>query len=75
MTVRKLKFNPKPSQEYLLMCLSEECNEIGKVASKIFRFGQNDFDPNKSPRIKNRIQLRQKLAICMGCWICWKLLA
>ena len=28
-------------QEYLLVCLSEECNELAKASSKAYRFGMN----------------------------------
>ena len=31
--------------EYLFTCLSEECNEVGKIASKSARFGPYDYHP------------------------------
>jgi len=34
--------------EYLLSCISEECNEVGKQVSKILRFGGDDIPPNSS---------------------------
>lgn len=33
------------SEEYLLMCLTEECAEVQKAAIKCIRFGPNCFNP------------------------------
>lgn len=54
----------KPTQKYLLMCLAEECNEVGKMASKIYRFGQNDIQPGH--KIKNRDRLALEIGDILG---------
>jgi hypothetical protein len=33
-------------EQYLLVCLIEECSEISKEAAKILRFGKGDVNPD-----------------------------
>lgn len=62
----KKKEVPKPSQEYLLVCLMEELAEVAQVASKIYRFGQNDWKPGTSEAAKNSFQLSAELGDLYG---------
>lgn len=52
------------TQEYLLVCLMEECAEVAKVASKIYRFGQNDTGPHEE--LPNKTIFSQELGDLMG---------
>lgn len=54
----------KLTVDYLLVCLTEEANEVGKVASKIYRFGQNDTPPGKSSY--NKTKLAQEIGDLLG---------
>lgn len=48
-------------QQFLLVKLSEECNEVGKEAAKIIQFGLNSFDPADPLRLSNRRRLINEL--------------
>ena len=43
-------------EQYLLICLIEECSELQQITSKCLRFGVNDYSPydeTKTPNWKN----------------------
>lgn len=42
-------------QEYLLECLSEECNEVGQRVSKALRFGMSEVQPGQALSNADRI--------------------
>ena len=42
-------------QEYLLVCLGEECDEVALQASKALRFGMGDHEPGKIATNETRI--------------------
>ena len=48
-------------QEYLLVCLNEECLEVGKEVDKALRFGLDDWSPNDTPTETNRKKITQEL--------------
>jgi len=48
-------------QEYLLVCLNEECLEVAKEADKALRFGLDDWAPNSLPSDTNRKKITQEL--------------
>lgn len=50
--------------DYLLFCLSEEAGEIIQVASKIYRFGQNDTAPGSSTY--NKTHLAKEIGDLLG---------
>lgn len=41
------------ADEYLLVCLSEECAECAKEAAKTMRFGPECYDPNDPEKKRN----------------------
>lgn len=48
-------------QEYLLVCLNEECLEVAKEADKALRFGLDDWSPSGLPSETNRKKITQEL--------------
>jgi len=46
-------------EDYLLVCLSEECAEVQKEVSKALRFGLDDTNP--ATKIKNRNSIVNEL--------------
>jgi hypothetical protein len=48
---------------YLLVCLSEECAEISKEASKAYRFGPNDNYLESSPEERLALELDDLKAV------------
>ena len=49
---------------YLLLCLAEECNEVGQMASKCIRFGLSEI---KSEQLLTNVQrLQQELGDLLG---------
>lgn len=48
-------------QEYLLVCLNEECLEVAKEADKALRFGLDDWSPSAPPSETNRKRISQEL--------------
>lgn len=53
-------------KEYLLVCLMEECSEVIKLASKIYRFGQRDTDPNRQHAKPNHQEISAEIGDMMG---------
>jgi hypothetical protein len=47
-------------QEYLLVCLAEECSEVTKACSKILRFGMDSYHP-KDHKTTNKNNLVYEL--------------
>jgi len=47
--------------QFLLVKLSEECNDVGKEAAKIIQFGLDSFDPADPLRLSNRRRLINEL--------------
>jgi len=53
--------------EYLLECLSEECNEVGQRVSKALRFSLQEIQPGQPLNNAERIveELRDVLAVTL----------
>jgi hypothetical protein len=49
-------------QEYLLVCLSEECAEIQKAAMKAIRFGIDKGNPFKENFVSNRQDIEHEIS-------------
>ena len=43
-------------EQYWLLLLEEECNEIGQRASKTFRFGWDGIEPDQPKNNKERLE-------------------
>lgn len=48
-------------QEYLLVCLNEECLEVAKEVDKALRFGLDDWSPSGPSSETNRKKISQEL--------------
>lgn len=44
-------------QEWLLVCLMEECNEVSQRVSKALRFGMDEVQPNQDLNNAQRIAM------------------
>lgn len=47
--------------EYLFLCLAEECAEIQQICSKIIRFGLNSYHPDDPDKIQNFQKLKNEI--------------
>lgn len=52
------------TQDYLLICLTEECAEIAQRATKALRFGLDEIQPGQT--LNNKERLIQEIADLFG---------
>lgn len=53
-------------QQYLLVCLMEECDEVSQRASKALRFGMEEIQPGQE--LTNRERLKNEIADLYACF-------
>ena len=51
-------------QEYLLVCLMEECGEVQQAAAKLLRFGKKDHHPDNE-LLTNEKELLTEMEQCL----------
>jgi len=53
-------------EEYLLICMMEECAEITKELSKTLRFGVNDWNPHDPTKKPNMQKIQEEVTDLLG---------